>query len=179
MLHYSKVLTHFSLSFIKLAVSIPFLCAFGDSFSLAPSDDDPAQKVQIVEMHKKSKCHNISSSWAASPFLTATFSLKFNPPASIWWICWNGRVRIWILAGNLTARLGCDFQWEETQLHHLHHCLNLRHLFVQPVLYHIEILGFQLSWLASILCRDKRTIIQIANPMESCRIMARIRILMQ
>ena len=35
---------HFSLSFIKLAVSIPFLCAFGDSFSLAPSDDDPAQK---------------------------------------------------------------------------------------------------------------------------------------
>ena len=37
---------HFSLSFIKLAVSIPFLCAFGGSFSLAPSDDDPAQKVQ-------------------------------------------------------------------------------------------------------------------------------------
>ena len=134
-----------------------------------------------VEMHKKSKCHNISSSWAASPFLTATFSLKFNPPASIWWICWNGRVRIWILAPNLTARFGCDFQWEETQLHHLHHSLNLRHLLspVQPVLYHNEILSFQLSWLASILCRDKCIIIQIANPMESCRIMARIRILMQ
>lgn len=105
-------------------------------------------------------------------------------------ICWNGRVRIWILAPNFT---GCDFQWEETHktewsdlkldtVASLASLLNLRLFFACPTR---PLPQWDSRLSAFVVGLHPLPGQKHQNPnskpycYESCRIMARIWILMQ